>query len=111
MSKSEKRQKQAYFKFRCTEAERAVLHEKGKAAGLGASEFVRRAAFGRRIVTRTDTKLQAQLLQTAGLLKHLYNQMRDDHMNTALSLQFSETLRELKKAVIALDLDAVPVGE
>lgn len=111
MSKSEERQKQKFFKFRCTAEEIAVLHEKGKAAGIGASEFVRRAAFGRKIVTRTDVKLMAQLMRTAGLLKHLYNQMRDDVMSTELSLEFSQTLREMKAAVIALDLDSVTVGE
>lgn len=111
MSKSEERQKQKYFKFRCTAEELAVLHEKGEAAGIGASEFVRRAAFGRKIVTRTDLKLMGHLMQTAGLLKHLYTQMREDMMTTELSLEFSQTLRELKVAVIALDLDSVPVGK
>ena len=49
-----------------------------------------------------------ELLRLGGLQKHLFNQMQDN-MTTELSKQFSEVLVEVKKAIIALDLNVVPV--
>ena len=59
-------------------------------------------------MTRTDQRLMNELLRLGGLQKHLFNQMQDN-MTTELSKQFSEVLVEVKKAIIALDLNVVPV--
>lgn len=109
MSKSNSRQRDRWIKLRCFEEEERELKEKAKAAGLSTSEFMRRCGLNKRIVTRTDTKLMNELLRLGGLQKHLYNQMQE-HMTTDLSKQFSEVLVELKKAILALDLQQVPVG-
>ncbi|AOE82542.1 mobilization protein (plasmid) [Pseudomonas lurida] len=110
MSKSEKRQRDKWLKLRCTEEEVEVIRVKAVAAGLSVSELLRRSALNRKIMTRTDIKLMNELLRLGGLQKHLHNQMKDG-MTTELSKQFSEVLVALKKAVIQLDLQAVPVGE
>lgn len=110
MSKSESRQRDQWLKLRCTEEEANVLREKAKAAGISTSELLRRSALNRKIMTRTDTRLMAELLKLGGLQKHLYNQMQEG-MTTELSKQFSEVLVAVKKAVIALDLNLVPVGK
>lgn len=108
MSKSESRQKGKVINLRCTEEEATLLKEKAKAAGISTSDFLRRSALNRKIVTRTDQRLMNELLRLGGLQKHLFNQMQDN-MTTDLSKQFSEVLVEVKKAIIALDLNVVPV--
>lgn len=108
MSKSESRQKGRVINLRCTEEEANILKEKAKAAGISTSDLLRRSALNRKIVTRTDQRLMNELLRLGGLQKHLFNQMQDN-MTTELSKQFSEVLVEVKKAIIALDLNVVPV--
>lgn len=108
MSKSESRQKGKVINLRCTEEEAHILKEKAKAAGISTSDLLRRSALNRKIMTRTDLRLMNELLRLGGLQKHLFNQMQDN-MTTELSKQFSEVLVEVKKAIIALDLNVVPV--
>jgi len=108
MSKSESRQKGKVINLLCTEEEANILKEKAKAAGISTSDLLRRSALNRKIVTRTDQRLMNELLRLGGLQKHLFNQMQDN-MTTELSKQFSEVLVEVKKAIIALDLNIVPV--
>ncbi|NMZ42845.1 plasmid mobilization protein MobA [Pseudomonas proteolytica] len=108
MSKSGSRQKGRVINLRCTEEEANILKEKAKAAGISTSDLLRRSALNRKIVTRTDLRLMNELLRLGGLQKHLFNQMQDN-MTTELSKQFSEVLVEVKKAIIALDLNVVPV--
>lgn len=108
MSKSEARQRDKVLNLRCTEDEANILKAKAKSAGISTSDLLRRSALNRKIVTRTDAKLIGELLRLGGLQKHLYNQMQES-MTTELSRLFSEVLVEVKKAIIALDLDQVPV--
>jgi hypothetical protein len=110
MSKSEARQKGKVINLRCTEDEANTLKEKAKAAGISTSDLLRRSALNRKIVTRTDTKLMKELLRLGGLQKHLYTQMQEQ-MTPELSQQFSAVLIEVKKAIVALDLEQVPVGQ
>lgn len=110
MSKSEKRQRNKFLKARCNDEEEELIRSKAEAAGITVSDLLRRSALNRKIVTRTDKRLMAELLRLGGLQKHLHNQMQTC-MTTELSKQFSEVLVALKKAVIQLDLQTVPVGE
>ncbi|KMN16271.1 MULTISPECIES: plasmid mobilization protein MobA [Pseudomonas] len=108
MSKSESRQRNKWLKARCNDEEAELIRRKAEAAGIGVSDLLRRSALNRKIVTRTDQRLMNELLRLGGLQKHLFNQMQDN-MTTELSKQFSEVLVEVKKAIIALDLNVVPV--
>lgn len=110
MSKSEKRQRNKWLKARCNEEEAELIRQKAEAAGVTVSDLLRRSALNRKIMTRTDQRLLSELLRLGGLQKHLYTQMQEG-MTTELSKQFSETLVALKRAVLHMDLQAVPVGE
>ncbi|MGP2816410.1 plasmid mobilization protein MobA [Serratia marcescens] len=110
MSKSESRQKGIIIQIRCTEDEADAIKGKAKVAGISTSELLRRSALNRKIMTRTDTRLMNELLRLGGLQKHLYTQMQDQ-MTQELSKQFSDVLVEVKKAIIALDLNLVPANE
>ncbi|MGM7284696.1 plasmid mobilization protein MobA [Pseudomonas guariconensis] len=110
MSKSKKRQATARIEIRCTDEDKAKLQAKAKAAGICTSELLLRSALGKKIMTRTDTRLMNEMLRLGGLQKHLHNQMKEQ-MTEELSRQFSEVLVALKKAVIAIDLQTVQVLE
>lgn len=109
MSKSKARQATVRIELRCTEEDASLIRAKAEAAGINTSDLLRRSALNRKIVTRTDQRLMNELLRLGGLQKHLFNQMQDN-MTTELSKQFSEVLVEVKKAIVALDLNVVPVG-
>lgn len=110
MSNSNKRLRETILKLRCTEEEAERIRGKAEAAGISTSDLLRRSALNRKILTRTDTRLMSELLRLGGLQKHLYNEMQSN-MTTELSKQFSEVLVTLKKAILALDLQAIPAGE
>lgn len=109
MSKSKARQATVRIEIRCTLADADLIRDKALAAGISTSDLLRRAALNRKIMTRTDTRLMNELLRLGGLQKHLFTQMQDG-MTTELSKQFSDILVEIKRAVVALDLNQVPVG-
>lgn len=108
--KSEKRQRNKWLKARCNEEEAEQIRQKAEAAGVTVSDLLRRSALNRKIMTRTDQRLLSELLRLGGLQKHLYTQMQEG-MTTELSKQFSETLVALKRAVLHMDLQAIPVGD
>ncbi|MEB8059299.1 plasmid mobilization protein MobA [Pseudomonas fulva] len=110
MSKSKARSATSRIEIRCTEADKAKLKAKAEAAGINLTDLMLRAALGKKIQTRTDTRLMNEMLRLGGLQKHLHNQMKDQ-MTQELSRQFSEVLVALKKAVIAIDLQTVEVLE
>lgn len=110
MSKSESRKREKLVKCRCTDEEFETINRKAQVAGISTSELLRRSALNRKIMVRTDLKLMNELLRLGGLQKHLYNEMREK-MTTDLSHQFSDVLVEIKRAIIALDLDNVSASE
>lgn len=110
MSKSESRKREKLVKCRCTDEEFEAINRKAQVAGISTSELLRRSALNRKIMVRTDLKLMNELLRLGGLQKHLYNEMRDK-MTTEISHQFSDVLVEIKRAIIALDLNNVPASE
>jgi len=59
---------------RLTAAEKSKLREDADLAGLSVSQLVRRRYFGRRIESRVDIKVAAELRSTAGLLKHFHTE-------------------------------------
>lgn len=109
MSKSESRKMTASLRIRCTDDDATLIREKADAAALSVSEFMRRAALNRRIVTRTDNRMITSLLQQGGLLKHLYSQMKPG-MTTELSRDFADTLLEIRKTLRNLQTESVPAG-
>lgn len=110
VSKSKKRQATARLEVRCFEEDAQRIKAKAAAAGISTSELLRRSALGKKILTKTDVRLMNELLRLGGLQKHLYTQMQSQ-MTTELSREFSEVLVALKKAIVAIDLQAVQVVE
>jgi Mobilization protein NikA len=60
------------IEFRCSEIERQTISDKASDAALTLSEFVRRAALGRRIVSITDGEMVGELRRLGAMLKHFY---------------------------------------
>ncbi len=58
--------------FRVSTLERAKLHSRAEQAGLGISEFIRRAALSVPITSRTDPEMVRELRRLGAMLKHLY---------------------------------------
>ena len=58
--------------FRVSTQERARLRLLAKQAGLGNSEFIRRAALSAPIASKTDTEMVRELRRLGAMLKHLY---------------------------------------
>ena len=57
--------------IRLTEEQEAFIIEQAKASGLTFSEFIRRRALGKRIVSKADLQLINQVSKLGGLMKHL----------------------------------------
>jgi hypothetical protein len=58
-------------KVRLTPEERSFIEEQADKANLTLSEFVRKRALGKRLVSRFDDKVLNELRRQGGLLKHL----------------------------------------
>ena len=59
---------------RLTEAEYADLQEQADAAAISFSEYIRRRIFARRVVSKLDIRVLAELRRLGGLLKHVHNE-------------------------------------
>ena len=57
---------------RVTDEEYQDLVEQADVSGLSLSEYVRRRVFGRRVVSKLDLKVLAELRRLGGLLKHVH---------------------------------------
>ena len=57
--------------IRLTEEETEFIAEQARASGLTTSEFIRRRAMGKRIVSKADLQLINQVAKLGGLMKHL----------------------------------------
>lgn len=109
MSKSEQRQRTALLgSVRCYPEEKEKIQGSAKAAGLSTGEFMRRAALGRRIVAKGDTKQMNEILKLGGLLKHLYSEMKKEgKMTTEKSKEFSDALIATKIALMKFRADSL----
>ena len=59
---------------RLTVDEYADLKEQADASALSLSEYVRRRVFGRRVTSKVDLRVLAELRRLGGLLKHIHNE-------------------------------------
>ncbi|MGO9444774.1 MAG: plasmid mobilization protein [Thiobacillaceae bacterium] len=60
------------IEFRCSEIERQVISDKASDGELTISDFVRRAALGRRILSVADREMVGELRRLGAMLKHYY---------------------------------------
>jgi hypothetical protein len=62
--------------IRITDAEKANIRDQAKIAGLTMSEYMRRIAFNKRIISKMDQKALGELARLGGLQKHLLKQIK-----------------------------------
>jgi hypothetical protein len=61
---------------RLTEAEREFLAAEADICGLALSSLMRSRSLGKRVSSKTDLRVLAELRRMGGLLKHLHNETR-----------------------------------
>ena len=64
------------IEVRITEEEKAILRDQANRASLTMSEYVRRSALGKRILSTMDQKAAGELARLGGLQKHLLTQIK-----------------------------------
>jgi len=89
--------------IRITDAEKAVIRDQAKGAGLTMSEYMRRIAFNKRIVSKMDQKALGELARLGGLQKHLLKQIKGLPDEEGLRKGLNSTLSAVLNAVSRLN--------
>ena len=95
------------IEIRITEEEKAILREQANSASLTMSEYVRRSAQGKRILSTMDRKAAGELARLGGLQKHLLTQIKGLPDEEGLRKGLNSTLSAVISAVRALEVLAV----
>ena len=74
MTQEKETQRQKRIYARLTAEEYAELQEQADVAALSLSEYVRRMVFRRRVVSKLDLRVLAELRRLGGLVKHVFNE-------------------------------------
>ena len=85
--------------IRITDGEKAIIKDQAKRAGLTMSEYMRRIAFNKRIISKMDQKALGELARLGGLQKHLLKQIK--------GLPYEEVLRKELNLTLSAVLNAV----
>ena len=88
--------------IRITDAEKANIRDQAKIAGLTMSEYMRRIAFNKRIVSKMDQKALGELARLGGLQKHLLTQIKGLPDEEGLRRGLNSTLLAVQNAMRAL---------
>ena len=90
------KERTSLVKFRLTADERQFIHEQAAKACVTVSEFVRRRAMGKRLVSRFDDTVLNELRKLGGLQKHLASEhpQQKDELNRVLN-EIIATLKRL----------------
>ena len=91
------------IEVRITEEEKAILREQANSASLTMSEYVRRSAQGKRIVSTMDQKAAGELARLGGLQKHLLSQIKGLPDEEGLRKGLNSTLSAVLNAVSRLN--------
>jgi hypothetical protein len=75
---------------RFTESEREFLAIEADMCGLSLSSLIRCRSLGKRVSSKTDLRVLAELRRLGGLLKHLHNETRGTYSSLT-----SDCLREI----------------
>ncbi len=82
-----KEKRTAQLRIRYTPTEKLEIEKHATDAGLTISEYLRRRALGRRIMSIADEKIINELRRIGGLLKHVHNESGGSYsMDTASAL-------------------------
>ena len=95
------------IEIRITEEEKAILREQANSASLTMSEYIRRTALNRRILSTMDQKAAGELARLGGLQKHLLTQIKGLPNEDDLRAGLNSTLLAVHNAVRGLKTGAV----
>ena len=91
------------IEIRITEDEKAILRDQANSASLTMSEYVRRTALGKRILSTMDQKAAGELARLGGLQKHLLTQIKGLPDEEGLRKGLNSTLSAVLSAVSRLN--------
>jgi hypothetical protein len=95
------------IEIRITEEEKAILRGQANSASLTMSEYVRRSAQGKRILSTMDQRAAGELARLGGLQKHLLTQIKGLPDEEGLREGLNSTLLAVQNAMRALKTDTV----
>ena len=95
------------IEIRITEEEKAILRDQANSASLTMSEYIRRTALNRRILSTMDQKAAGELARLGGLQKYLLTQIKDLPNEEGLRKGLNSTLLAVHNAMRALKTGTV----
>jgi hypothetical protein len=93
--------------FRITEEEKAIIRDQANRASLTMSEFIRRTALNKRILSTMDQRAAGELARLGGLQKYLLTQIKGLPDEEELRKVLNSTLLAVHNAVRELKTGAV----
>ena len=91
------------IEVRITEEEKATIRDQANSASLTMSEYIRRTALNRRILSTMDQKAAGELARLGGLQKHLLTQIKGLPDEEGLRKGLNSTLSAVLSAVSRLN--------
>jgi hypothetical protein len=95
------------IEVRITEEEKAIIRDQANRASLTMSEYIRRTALNRRILSTMDQKAAGELARLGGLQKHLLSQIKGLPDEEGLRKGLNSTLLAVQNALGALKTGTV----
>ena len=95
------------IEIRITEEEKATIRDQANSASLTMSEYIRRTALGKRILSTMDQKAAGELARLSGLQKYLLTQIKDLPNEEGLRKGLNSTLLAVHNAMRALKTGTV----
>ena len=95
------------IEVRITEEEKAIIRDQANSASLTMSEYIRRTALNRRILSTMDQKAAGELARLGGLQKHLLTQTKGLPNEEELRKGLNSTLLAVHNAVRTLKTGTV----
>lgn len=89
--------KSVQFRIRYTPSEKSEIEQHADHAGLTMSEYLRRRALGKRVMSIADEKIINELRRIGGLLKHVHNES-----GGAYAAQTASALGELMSVIVRI---------
>ena len=95
------------IEIRITEEEKATIRDQANSASLTMSEYIRRSALNKRILSTMDQKAAGELARLGGLQKHLLQQIKGLPNEEDLRRGLNSTLLAVHNAVRELKTGTV----
>jgi hypothetical protein len=95
------------IEIRITEEEKSTIRDQANSASLTMSEYIRRTALNKRILSTMDQKAAGELARLGGLQKHLLTQIKGLPDEEGLRRGLNSTLLAVQNAMRALKTGTV----